>query len=92
MDQQRWHLYIEGRVQGVYYRASAKYKAIELGLTGYARNMPDGTVEIVAEGKDGALEQLLDWCWQGPVGAEVKHIRCEKAPADAYYEDFQIKD
>lgn len=50
MDTKRWQLLISGRVQGVYYRASTEQKASSLGLTGFARNLPDGRVEIIAEG------------------------------------------
>ncbi|WP_166263661.1 acylphosphatase [Marinobacter caseinilyticus] len=90
MAQQRWLMRINGRVQGVYYRASAKYKAADLGVTGYAKNLSDGRVEVVAEGEEAALNEMLEWCWQGPPNAEVTNIECEKAAATPYYDNFQI--
>lgn len=66
--------YISGRVQGVFYRASTRYKAIELGCAGYARNLPDGRVEVLAVGEPEAVQSLLDWLWHGPPAAEVKLV------------------
>ena len=65
----RAKLFIEGKVQGVYYRESTRLKATELGLTGAAWNLPDKRVEIVAEGSKEAIEALIAWCWKGPEGA-----------------------
>lgn len=68
------HLRIYGRVQGVTFRESARRQAVALGLTGYARNEPNGTVEIEAEGDSDALEQLVAWCHQGPLLARVNQV------------------
>ncbi len=70
----RLHLKIYGRVQGVYFRSSAQDKARELGLSGWAKNMPDGTVEIVAEGEEVQLQEYLEWCKKGPSVARVEKI------------------
>jgi len=70
----RLHLKIYGRVQGVYFRSSAQDKARELGLSGWAKNMPDGTVEIVAEGEEVQLQEYLEWCKKGPSAARVEKI------------------
>jgi acylphosphatase len=67
---------IAGRVQGVFYRAAAQRKARELGVTGYARNLPDGRVEVLACGKPQAVDALCAWLWQGPPKAEVKDVVC----------------
>ena len=67
----RVHFKIRGRVQGVYFRASAVQRAQELGLTGWVKNCADGSVEGVAEGARPELEKLVAWCGQGPSGARV---------------------
>lgn len=66
--------YITGRVQGVFYRASTRQKAIELGCAGYARNLPDGRVEVLAVAEPGAVQTLIDWLWQGPPAAQVSGV------------------
>jgi acylphosphatase len=68
------HLIIKGKVQGVFYRASAKDVANELGIKGWVKNMPDGNVEILASGNKDQLEKFIDWCRQGPKRAAVKEI------------------
>ena len=75
----RAHLKVLGRVQGVYYRASALQEAQKLGLTGWVRNCADGSVEAVAEGPREKLELLIAWCRSGPPGARVAdvHVRWE---------------
>ena len=67
-------LTIEGKVQGVFYRQSAKEKAGQLGITGTVRNLKDGKVEIIATGSSGQLEQFIQWCNQGPPRAVVTNI------------------
>lgn len=65
---------VHGRVQGVFYRQSTRVQAQCLGLTGFARNNPDGTVTIEAEGSAAALDALLAWCQQGPSAAQVHKV------------------
>ena len=65
---------VAGGVQGVGYRAAAQDKARSLGLTGWVRNLPDGRVELVAEGPRTKLELLERWCWQGPPLARVTDV------------------
>jgi len=65
---------VSGRVQGVAYRASTRDKAISLGLHGYAENLPDGRVRVVARGEETAVEALHDWLWQGPAMARVSGV------------------
>lgn len=67
----RLEIFVSGRVQGVFYRATAKRIADTHGLTGYARNLADGRVEIVAEGEEAGLRALLDWCYRGSLLAHV---------------------
>jgi len=69
---------VSGVVQGVFYRASTRTQARQLGLTGHARNLPDGRVEVIAHGEPDALDALERWLWQGPPAAEVEGV--ERAP------------
>jgi len=66
-----------GKVQGVFFRASTQKVATELGLVGYAKNMPDGSVEVLACGDKHALESLNEWLWVGPAYAKVSDVKCE---------------
>lgn len=63
-----------GRVQGVYFRANTCQKALELGIKGYVKNQRDGSVEIIAEGEEGRLKELVDWSYKGPVLAKVTSV------------------
>jgi len=66
---------VSGLVQGVFFRASTREEAQRLGLTGHARNLPDGRVEVVAHGAPEALEALERWLWQGPPAAKVDAVQ-----------------
>ena len=74
------HLLIIGRVQGVGYRAWVKWKAQELGLRGWARNLQSGNVEVVVEGPPAVVEQMIEACWTGPDWARVDEISIADAP------------
>ena len=65
----RARVFVSGKVQGVYYRNSAKLKGEKLSLTGVAYNLKDGRVEIIAEGSKQNIEEFIAWCWKGPEGA-----------------------
>lgn len=78
--QQRWHLTVLGDVQGVGYRAATQRRACELGLGGWVRNRPDGSVELEAEGHQRALHDLLLWCEQGPPLARVRRVISSEVP------------
>jgi len=68
---------ITGRVQGVFFRASTEREAQRLGVTGYAKNLPDGSVEVLACGTVSAVEQLKQWLRTGPPAARVSEVHCE---------------
>ncbi|MDQ1309208.1 MAG: acylphosphatase [Pseudomonadota bacterium] len=72
---------VAGRVQGVFYRASARARAEALGVTGHARNLPDGRVEVLACGTPQAVQALCDWLWQGPAAADVASVEIEALSA-----------
>ena len=65
---------IKGRVQGVFFRALTKERADELGVRGFVRNEPDGSVYIEAEADERTLQQFMDWCRQGPPRARVEKL------------------
>jgi acylphosphatase len=69
--------YVAGRVQGVFYRASTRHEAQQLGITGFAKNLHDGRVEVVACGSVDAIEALQSWLSKGPAGANVTGVSCE---------------
>jgi len=73
-DRIRVRLVIEGRVQGVFFRATAAQEAQRLGVTGWVRNCPDGSVEVVAEGLRSKIDELITWCHHGPPGAIVSRV------------------
>lgn len=75
---------VSGRVQGVWYRASTQQQARRLGVNGYAKNLPDGRVEVVAFGSEGALAELQAWLWQGPPAAQVSDVQCALHDGDDY--------
>jgi acylphosphatase len=89
-DQARLRLIVSGRVQGVFFRGSAADQARKLGLTGYARNCHDGTVEIVAEGHTEALKSIAHWAKKGPPHARVEHLSEQWLPFAAEFDAFCI--
>jgi acylphosphatase len=68
--------YVSGRVQGVFYRASTRERAQQLGCRGYARNLADGRVEVLAVGEPAAVDALVEWLWHGPPAAHVQDVQC----------------
>ncbi|MBA2077519.1 acylphosphatase [Rhodanobacter sp. PCA2] len=68
---------VAGKVQGVFFRASAREEALQLGLTGHARNRADGSVEVLAQGEPGALAELERWLRHGPPLARVESLTRE---------------
>ena len=81
---------VKGRVQGVFFRASTVDQALQLGLKGWVKNEPDGSVTIVAEGDNGQLEKLIQWCHQGPTFARVEKVAVEDS-AESGLKGFEIK-
>ncbi len=69
---------VSGRVQGVYYRASAAQRARAAGITGHARNLPDGRVEVLACGSHPAISEFIAWLWIGPAAAKVSDVAAEE--------------
>ena len=79
----RAHVWISGRVQGVFFRQTTRRVASDRGLAGWVRNLPDGRVEAVFEGPERAVRALVDWCAAGPPSAAVAHVESRwEAPQD----------
>jgi acylphosphatase len=87
---QQLHAIVYGRVQGVSFRFYTVAQANTLGLTGWVRNLPDDTVEVVAEGGRPQLESLLTWLHQGSPGARVTSVDAEWRPATGAFREFVI--
>jgi acylphosphatase len=88
---ERVHVTVRGRVQGVYFRASARDRARQLRLAGWVRNCHDGSVEILAEGDKAHLEQFIVWCHGGPPGAVVTDIDIEWQEATGEFTGFVVR-
>jgi acylphosphatase len=86
----RVHLLIRGQVQGVFYRATTCERACRLGLTGWVRNLPDGRVEIVAEGEPKDLAGLVTWCAEGPPHARVTGFSEDYSEATGEFSSFRV--
>lgn len=80
MEQINLHLRISGKVQGVWYRKSAVQEALRLGVSGYAMNLPDGSVRIEAEGSREDVDRFVEWCRIGPPRAIVERVDATSAP------------
>jgi len=84
------HIFVSGRVQGVFYRANTRKKAKELGIKGWVRNLYDGRVEITAEGKEEDIKKFIEWCKKGPELAFVENIKVEWKDYKGNYKDFSV--
>ena len=84
------HCRVRGRVQGVYYRGSAARRAAELGVRGHARNLPDGSVEVLACGPTEAVQAFIEWLWVGPGAARVTAVEvgAVELPRERWPRDF----
>jgi acylphosphatase len=85
-------LSVRGRVQGVFFRASTQREAKRLGLTGWVKNRPDGSVEILAEGDEDGLKELIAWAQKGPSAARVERVDVRWRGFAGDFFDFRIVD
>ncbi len=90
-DKKRLHAIVYGRVQGVNFRAYTARRGRELGLTGWVRNRPDGTVETLAEGDQASLEALLEFLRVGPPSAHVSRVEHLWEEGSGDLEEFTIR-
>ncbi len=89
--QRRVHLLIYGRVQGVCFRAATCQQVETLGVTGWVRNCHDGSVEVVAEGEEEALSEMIRWCHKGPPAAMVTRLKVTWEEYVGEFSFFTIK-
>ncbi|MDR0470453.1 MAG: acylphosphatase [Nitrososphaerota archaeon] len=90
MTKIRAHVYISGRVQGVYFRQNTKNQALHQKVTGWVRNLDDGRVEAVFEGEDTPVRAVVDFCSVGPQGASVTAVDTIWEPYQAEFQSFEI--
>lgn len=91
MSEVRVHCLIHGRVQGVYFRAATQRQAQQMGLTGWVCNCPDGTVEVLAEGEQADVQNLVAWCHHGPTGARVTRVEVDWEEPARNLPPFEIR-
>lgn len=91
MEKGRVHVIIRGYVQGVFFRASTQDMAKSFGLTGWVRNLPDGSVEAVFEGSAEILKKAVQWCRKGPPGATVTKVDEKWLEYTGEFKHFEIK-
>ena len=85
------HVLISGRVQGVWYRASTKQTAEQLGIFGWVRNTKEGNVEAVFEGEENLVNEMINWCKIGPPLAKVENVEVIDGSVSNSFEGFKIK-
>ncbi len=90
MAKVRAHLFITGRVQGVFFRASTQEEAKRHGLTGWAKNLYDGRVEALFEGKEEDVERVVLWCYQGPAYSSVTRVEVKEEHFTGEFDSFLI--
>ncbi|MFC3476640.1 acylphosphatase [Halobacterium litoreum] len=89
-DDTRAHVFVSGKVQGVYYRANTRDAAEEHGVEGWVRNLRDGRVEAVFEGAEDAVESMVEWCHEGSPAARVEGVDVEYGDPEGV-EGFEVR-
>lgn len=92
MSLKQVHLLVRGRVQGVFFRASTQREARRLGLTGWVKNRSDGVIEILAEGEEEEIKELIGWTNRGPSAARVDAVDVRWRSYTGQHADFRITD
>ena len=87
----RAHVFVSGRVQGVFFRSETKREARKHGVNGWVRNLPDDRVEAVFEGEEENVKKLLEFCRRGPLGARVKGTDLTWESYSGEFEDFEVR-
>ena len=87
----RAHVFVSGRVQGIFFRTETRHEAKKHGVNGWVRNLRDGKVETVFEGEEEAVKELIEFCRGGPSGARVTHVDVKWESYTGEFKDFQIR-
>lgn len=90
MNDIRARVIIKGRVQGVWFRESTRREAVALGITGWVKNRPEGSVEVLAEGPEEAVMELISWCNHGPPVARVDNVHETREKWKGEFESFDV--
>jgi len=90
-DEERAHVFVSGRVQGVAFRDSTRSQAEKLGLSGWVSNTQDGRVEAVFEGEPEAVRQMIEWCESGPSSADVEDVSVEQETPSGDLSGFEVR-
>lgn len=91
MSKIKVHVFVSGRVQGVFFRQGTKEQAEDLGVTGWVRNLPDGRVEAVFEGEEEAVKAIVKYCHRGPSHAGVTNVDVEGEPYRGEFSSFEAR-
>jgi len=87
----RAHVFVRGRVQGVFFRSETEYEAVKRNVCGWVRNLPDGRVEAVFEGEKEAVEQMVEFCRRGPRGARVSKVEVRWEEYRGEFKEFRTR-
>ena len=87
----RIHIFVTGRVQGVFFRQSTRVMGIKNNVNGWVRNLDDGRVEIVAEGKELNINAFVDWCKTGPANSRVDEFELSEENSTGEFENFEVR-
>ena len=91
MEKARAHIFVLGKVQGVFFRAETQEKAQKLGLAGWAKNLSDGRLEAVFEGEKAKVEEILKWAKKGPPGAIVRDLELVWEDYRGEFNSFEVR-
>ena len=91
MIQKRIHIFVTGRVQGVFFRQSTRVMAIKNNVNGWVRNLDDGRVEIVAQGETQDIDNLAHWCKTGPANSRVDQFELSEENISDEFENFEVR-
>ena len=91
MVQKRIHIFVTGRVQGVFFRQSTRVMAIKNNVIGWVRNLADGRVEIIAEGETQDIDNLVTWCKTGPANSRVDEFELSDETFIGEFEKFEVR-
>ena len=91
MVQKRIHIFVTGRVQGVFFRQSTRVMAIKNNVNGWVCNLDDGRVEIVAEGEKSNINTMVDWCKTGPANSRVDEFELSEENSTDEFENFEVR-
>ena len=90
MSQKRVHVFVTGRVQGVFFRQATKVIAIKNNVTGWVRNLDDGRVEILIEGENKSVDSVIEWCNYGPANSRVDSIEVNNEEFKNEFSTFEV--